>query len=235
MLGAPHLVRVRQARDRRLDRPRHRHRPPPAQAPRPGRRPHHPHPACPRRHPARPHRTLRHRRRRAAVPGHLGPRGQGGILSGNVYGRIWQKARAAALTRAQQASPLAGRPYDLRHGGVTLASNAGVPSPRSPAAPGTAPKSSGGSTPAASTDTSRCGTSASALLAATHDSVATTAVTAPMITIAGSTELAVLLRSLAIQRTGQRDCSARLLRMVGETGAAPRRSVITRLQIVVIV
>jgi hypothetical protein len=28
-----------------------------------------------------------------------GPRGQGGILSVNVYGRIWQKARAAALTR----------------------------------------------------------------------------------------------------------------------------------------
>jgi hypothetical protein len=58
-----------------------------------------------------------------------GPRGKGGILSGNVYGRIWHKARAAALTKAQQASPLAGRPYDLRHGGVTLALNAGVPAP----------------------------------------------------------------------------------------------------------
>jgi integrase len=58
-----------------------------------------------------------------------GQRGKGGILSVNVYGRVWQKARAAALTKAQQASPLAGRPYDLRHGGVTLALNAGVPAP----------------------------------------------------------------------------------------------------------
>ena len=58
-----------------------------------------------------------------------GQRGKGGVLTTKVYGPVWQKARAAALTRAQQASPLAGRPYDLRHGGVTLALNAGVPAP----------------------------------------------------------------------------------------------------------
>ena len=58
-----------------------------------------------------------------------GTRGKGGVASAKVYGPLWQKARAAALTKAQQASPLAGRPYDLRHGGVTLALNAGVPAP----------------------------------------------------------------------------------------------------------
>ena len=58
-----------------------------------------------------------------------GQRGKGGLLTTKVYGPVWQKARAAALTRAQQASPLAGRPYDLRHGGITLALNAGVPAP----------------------------------------------------------------------------------------------------------
>jgi integrase len=36
-------------------------------------------------------------------------------------------ADATALTPAQQASPLARRPYDLRHAGVSLALNAGVP------------------------------------------------------------------------------------------------------------
>ena len=58
-----------------------------------------------------------------------GTRGQGGVVSAKVYGPLWQKARTAALTKAQQRSPLAGRPYDLRHGGVTLALNAGVPAP----------------------------------------------------------------------------------------------------------
>jgi integrase len=58
-----------------------------------------------------------------------GARGKGGVVSVKVYGPLWQRARLAALSRAQQASPLAGRPYDLRHGGVTLALNAGVPAP----------------------------------------------------------------------------------------------------------
>lgn len=34
-----------------------------------------------------------------------------------------------ALTPTQVAPPLAGRPYDLRHRGVTFALNAGVPAP----------------------------------------------------------------------------------------------------------
>jgi integrase len=42
-------------------------------------------------------------------------------------GEVWQRARPAALTPAQQASPLARRPYDLRHAAVSLWLNAGVP------------------------------------------------------------------------------------------------------------
>lgn len=48
-------------------------------------------------------------------------------FSGNAYTRVWRKARQQALTEAQQASPLARRPYDLRHAAVSLWLNAGVP------------------------------------------------------------------------------------------------------------
>ncbi|HEV8274198.1 MAG TPA: hypothetical protein VGQ26_00655 [Streptosporangiaceae bacterium] len=51
------------------------------------------------------------------------------LLSESSYGRIWQFARQKALTHAQVDSPLALRPYDLRHSGVTLDLNAGVPAP----------------------------------------------------------------------------------------------------------
>ena len=51
------------------------------------------------------------------------------MLSESSYGRIWQRARDKALTSAQVRSPLAARPYDLRHSGVTLQLNAGVPAP----------------------------------------------------------------------------------------------------------
>ncbi|GAA4378153.1 hypothetical protein GCM10023088_38730 [Actinomadura verrucosospora] len=44
-----------------------------------------------------------------------------------MYGRVWQLARGMALTPTQVASPLARRPYDLRHSDVTLALNADVP------------------------------------------------------------------------------------------------------------
>jgi integrase len=39
------------------------------------------------------------------------------------------QARQKTLTAAQQNSPLAARPYDLRHSGITLALNAGIPAP----------------------------------------------------------------------------------------------------------
>ena len=52
---------------------------------------------------------------------------RGGLIQDSAYSAVWQDARAVALPPAQQASPLAGRPYDLRHAGVSLALNAGVP------------------------------------------------------------------------------------------------------------
>lgn len=44
---------------------------------------------------------------------------------GVVY-RVWDLARRAALTEAEYGSPLARRPYDLRHAAVSLWLNAGV-------------------------------------------------------------------------------------------------------------
>ena len=52
---------------------------------------------------------------------------RGGPLNDTGYGEVWQRARPEALTRAQQASPLARRAYDLRHAAVSLWLNAGVP------------------------------------------------------------------------------------------------------------
>jgi integrase len=40
---------------------------------------------------------------------------RGGELPTITYRRAWIKAREAVLTVAEQASPLARRPYDLRH------------------------------------------------------------------------------------------------------------------------
>ncbi|WP_211178198.1 tyrosine-type recombinase/integrase [Pseudonocardia acidicola] len=50
-----------------------------------------------------------------------------GDLSDSVYGRVWASARTAALTLEEAASPLARRPYDLRHAAVSTWLNAGVP------------------------------------------------------------------------------------------------------------
>jgi integrase len=55
-------------------------------------------------------------------------RSEGGrVLYPSSYRYVWQRARSLALTPAQVASPLARRPYDLRHAGVSLRLNAGVP------------------------------------------------------------------------------------------------------------
>jgi integrase len=53
--------------------------------------------------------------------------GYAGPVSGSSYGNTWRKARTATLTTAEAASPLARRPYDLRHACVSLWLNAGVP------------------------------------------------------------------------------------------------------------
>jgi integrase len=54
-----------------------------------------------------------------------GPRG--GRIDESTYLRIWQDARQAVLTPDELASPLAARPYDLRHTAVSTWLNAGVP------------------------------------------------------------------------------------------------------------
>jgi integrase len=53
---------------------------------------------------------------------------RGGELAESTYCRVWRKTRAQGLTAAEAASPLAGRPYDLRHAAVSTWLNAGVPS-----------------------------------------------------------------------------------------------------------
>ncbi|ASU78349.1 integrase [Actinopolyspora erythraea] len=52
---------------------------------------------------------------------------RGGELSQSTYGHAWERARKAALTPAEFASPLAKRPYDLRHAAVSTWLAAGVP------------------------------------------------------------------------------------------------------------
>jgi len=61
---------------------------------------------------------------RAGVP-LAGPYGTP-VDMGVVY-RVWKAARTQALNPDQVASPLARRPYDLRHAAVSLWLNAGVP------------------------------------------------------------------------------------------------------------
>jgi len=53
----------------------------------------------------------------------------GGRVTSSAYYRTWRTAREYAFPPEVVASPLAGRPYDLRHGGVTLWLAAGVPAP----------------------------------------------------------------------------------------------------------
>jgi integrase len=59
--------------------------------------------------------------------GHPLPPPYSNPVSSNTYSRVWQKAREKGLSAAQAATPLARRPYDLRHAAVSLWLNAGVP------------------------------------------------------------------------------------------------------------
>ena len=52
---------------------------------------------------------------------------QGDELASITYRRVWDKARGAALTPAEYASPLAKRVYDLRHACVSTWLNGGIP------------------------------------------------------------------------------------------------------------
>jgi integrase len=51
---------------------------------------------------------------------------RGGELATITYQRAWIKARQTALSAAEQASPLARRPYDLRHACLSTWLNGGV-------------------------------------------------------------------------------------------------------------
>jgi integrase len=63
------------------------------------------------------------------LEGRLFHSSRGNVIGASTYSRVWELARGLALTPAQVASPLAGRPYDLRHAAVSLWLNSGVPAP----------------------------------------------------------------------------------------------------------
>ncbi|MBZ9598117.1 tyrosine-type recombinase/integrase [Streptomyces erythrochromogenes] len=52
---------------------------------------------------------------------------RGGVVGSSTYWRVWEEARQYALPPERVDSPLAGRPYDLRHACITRWLNAGVP------------------------------------------------------------------------------------------------------------
>ncbi|TWJ24223.1 tyrosine-type recombinase/integrase [Micromonospora endolithica] len=62
-----------------------------------------------------------------AEDGRLFRSSKGNVVAASTYSRVWKAARKLALTPVQVASPLAGRPYDLRHAAVSLWLNCGVP------------------------------------------------------------------------------------------------------------
>jgi integrase len=53
-----------------------------------------------------------------------------GIYQPSTLWQVLRKARPAAFTPAQFNSPLASRPYDFRHAGVSWRLNAGAPGPQ---------------------------------------------------------------------------------------------------------
>ena len=73
---------------------------------------------------------------------------RGQPVASTAISDVWAEARTLALTPAQVASPLAGRPYDLRHAAVSL--RRACPRPAWLSGPGTASRSCSASTPSAS-------------------------------------------------------------------------------------
>jgi integrase len=64
-----------------------------------------------------------------AADGRLFRTRRNGIISIGTYCETWRAARMLALPPEQVASPLAARPYDLRHAAVSLWLNAGAAAP----------------------------------------------------------------------------------------------------------
>ncbi|MEU1624124.1 hypothetical protein ABZ746_01990 [Streptomyces sp. NPDC020096] len=61
-----------------------------------------------------------------AEDGRLFRAAQGGHLLSKEYGDVWKAARLAVLAEAETATPLAEKPYSLRHAGVSLWLMSGV-------------------------------------------------------------------------------------------------------------
>ncbi|MFC4517516.1 tyrosine-type recombinase/integrase [Streptomyces ehimensis] len=61
-----------------------------------------------------------------AADGRLFRATQGGHLLSKEYGDLWKAARLAVLTEAEAVTPLAEKPYSLRHAGVSLWLMSGV-------------------------------------------------------------------------------------------------------------
>jgi integrase len=61
-----------------------------------------------------------------AEDGRLFTNERGGVVGSSTYYRVWQEARTLALPPAAVASPLASRPYDLRHSALSTWLNSGV-------------------------------------------------------------------------------------------------------------
>ena len=62
-----------------------------------------------------------------AADGRLFRTGTGGAIQDSTYADVWRRVRESVLTPEQASSPLARRPYDLRHAAISLWLNAGVP------------------------------------------------------------------------------------------------------------
>ncbi|HEX6467629.1 MAG TPA: site-specific integrase, partial [Streptosporangiaceae bacterium] len=62
-----------------------------------------------------------------AKDGRLFQSERGKIVASTSYGRVWAEARPFGLSPDRVASPMARRPYDLRHAAVSLWLNSGVP------------------------------------------------------------------------------------------------------------
>jgi integrase len=62
----------------------------------------------------------------SAPDGRLFANERSGVLGSTTYSRAWEEARRLALAPQQVASPLAGKPYDLRHAALSTWLNAGV-------------------------------------------------------------------------------------------------------------
>jgi integrase len=90
-----------------------------------------------------------------APDGRLFRQPNGRVVGSSTYAQVWQAARVYAFTPEQASSPLAARPYDLRHAAVSLWLNAGVRRRLSHGALATPSTCCCASTPTASTGTTR--------------------------------------------------------------------------------